>query len=119
MTVWMVDPVADFPHITLRHWAAFKVPLDGEDKPWTLHLAGYAMQTDQGQVCSAVQRFDPKTARCVTKSGRIYSLDGEPAGLSGDAAYVWERWKRVAGISLERDLSEQLWNAIQTAHQRI
>jgi hypothetical protein len=114
MTVWSIEPVEDRPDVTLRDWAVFEVPLRGSDQPWTRHLAGWSCEDQQGQVCSAVQHFDPVTASCVTESGRVYRLRGRP-GLCIDASYVWNRWKRIAGVTGERDVTQEVFGAIQAA----
>jgi hypothetical protein len=104
MAIWPVDSVEDRPHVTLRDWAAFEVPLSGPNEPWTSHLAGYWCEDHQGQVCSPVQRFDPATGLCVTRSERVYRLLGRP-GLDLDVEYVWQRWKGIADISEQRDVT--------------
>jgi hypothetical protein len=114
MTVWLVDTIQDRPDVTLREWAAFEVPLNGRDQPWTRHLAGWSCEDRQGQVCSQVQQFDPLTAQCITESGRVYRLLGRP-GLGADAEYVWKSWKRIAGVGEQRDVTREVFDAIKAA----
>jgi hypothetical protein len=114
MSVWPIDSIEDKPNVMLRDWAAFEVPLNGTDDPWTRHLAGWSCEDGQGQVCSAVQQFDPASGQCVTESGRVYRLLGRP-GLNSDAKYVWQRWKRIADILEERDVTREVFEAIQAA----
>jgi hypothetical protein len=115
MTVWSIDSIKDRPSVTLSEWAVFEVPLNGSDQPWTRHLAGWACENQQGQVCSAVQQFDPHTGSCITESGRIYRLSGRP-GLNADAEYVWGRWKRIAGVTEEREVTQEVLDALRTAN---
>lgn len=114
MAVWQIDPVDDRPDVTLLGWAAFEVPLNGLDMPWTRHLAGWSCEDHQGQVCSAVQRFDPLTGQCLTESGRVYRLLGRP-GLGADAEYVWNRWRRIASVGEHRDVTREVFEAIRSA----
>jgi hypothetical protein len=114
MTVWTIAPVELRPDVTLESWAVFEVPLNGPDQPWTRHLAGYSLEDGQGQVCSAVESFDPATGQCVTRSGRVYRLRGRP-GLGQDAEYVWRRWKRIASITEERDVTKEVFAEMSAA----
>ena len=114
MPVWQIDSITDRPDITLRDWAVFEVPLRGADQPWTRHLAGWSCEDQHGQVCSAVQQFDPQTRTCITESGRAYRLSGPP-GLNADGEYVWNRWKHIAGVSGEREVTQEVIDALRTA----
>ncbi len=114
MAVWQIDSIEDRPDVTLRDWAVFEVPLHGPGQPWTRHLAGWSCEDQQGQVCSAVQQFSPQTGSCVTESGRVYRLLGQP-GLNADAQYVWNRWKRIAGLSEQREVTKEVADALRTA----
>jgi hypothetical protein len=114
MPVWPISPVQKRPRVTLTEWAAFEVPLNGADEPWTRHLAGWSCEGEHGQVCSPIEAFDPSTGQCVTASGRVYRLLGRP-GLCPDGRYVWTRWKDLEGIQEERDVSAALAEAISAA----
>lgn len=114
MSVWSIAPVELRPDVTLESWAVFEVPLNGPEQPWTRHLAGYSLEDGQGQVCSAVESFDPATGQCITSSGRVYRLRGRP-GLGPDAAYVWRRWKRIASITEERDVTREVFAELKAA----
>jgi hypothetical protein len=114
MTVWNIDSIEKRPDVTLTDWAVFEVPLNGLDQPWTRHFAGWSCEDSQGQVGSAIRGFDPATGACVTKSGRVYRLQGRP-GLSADAEYVWNRWKRIAGVEAERNITTDVFDAMQAA----
>ncbi|MDP2325372.1 MAG: hypothetical protein Q8N51_15275 [Gammaproteobacteria bacterium] len=114
MAVWKIDSVQDRPQVTLRDWAVFDVPRSDPGKPWTRHLAGWSCEDHQGQVSSAVQRFDPSTRSCITGSGRVYRLQGCP-GLGSDGEYVWNRWKGIAGVTEQRNVTQAVFDAIQAA----
>jgi hypothetical protein len=112
MAVWQIDSLPGRPQVTLTDWAVFDVPLNGLGQPWTRHLAGWSCEDGQGQVSSAVQCFDPVTQNCVTKSGRLYRLAGRP-GLGMNAEYVWNRWKGIAAITEQKDVTHEVFQAIQ------
>jgi hypothetical protein len=116
MFVWPIAPVDERPDVTLTDWAAFEVPLNGVDQPWTRHLAGWSCEDTQGQVCSAIESFDPATGQCVTSSGRVYRLKGRP-GLCSDASYVWRRWKRIASVEDERNVTGSVFQAMEAAQR--
>jgi hypothetical protein len=114
MPIWAIDPIERRPQVTLESWAVFEVPLNGIDQPWTRHLVGYALEDRQGQVSSPVIQFDPNSGQCVTRRGRVYRLFRSP-GLTPDALYVWQRWKELAGVTQERDVTEEVRTAIEAA----
>lgn len=60
------------------------------------------------------QQFDPLTAQCITQSGRVYRLLGRP-GLGADAEYVWNSWKRIAGVGEHRDVTREVFDAMKAA----
>lgn len=115
MPVWSIKPISARPTVTLSEWAVFEVPLDGPDQPWTRHLAGWSCEERQGQVCSPVKSFDPATATCQTRSGRVYRLLGVP-GLCSDGDYALTAWRRVHGVEEQlRDVTLEVFLAIQDA----
>lgn len=115
--MWQIEPVEQRPQVTLEKWSVREVPLHGAHAAWTLHLVGWSREDGQGQVSSPVLRFDPSTGRAVTRSGRIYQLSGPPASDS-DSEYVWARWKAVAHLSAERDLTQDVYDAVVRATGR-
>lgn len=114
MPVWSIDCIERQPDVTLTDWSVFEVPLNGLDLPWTRHFAGWSCEDHQGQVSSAIQKFDPATGASVTKSVRVYRLTGRPR-MGMDAQYVWKRWKGIAGITEQRDVTLEVLEAIATA----
>lgn len=107
MPVWAIAAVNQRPQVTLTDWALFEVPLNGPDEVWTRHLVGYAREDRQGQVSSPVQVFDPASGKAVTRSGRVYLVQGLP-GLTADADYVWAQWKSRAGVLEERNVTREI-----------
>lgn len=99
-SVWKPASVKDEPHTRLTSW---KVMLVGEKY---VHFVGYTGH--EGRVCSAVQTYDNKTKRGITRSGRIYELVG-PSGHNSDAQYVWAHWLEINGLTSEdaRNISEE------------
>lgn len=114
MPVWNIAPIEARPNVTLSEWAVVEVPLNGSDQPWTRHLAGWSCEDQQGQVCSPVVAFDPNTATCTTQSGRVYRLLGVP-GLCSDGAYVLGRWMSIHDLAELRDVTAEVFLAIQDA----
>lgn len=114
MAIWAVAPIESRPQVTLSEWAVFDVPPARLGLPWTRHLAGWAREDCQGQVSSAVQSFDPLTGKCVTSRGRVYRLVGVP-GLCSDGAYVWQVWMQREPVTEVRDVTAEVFAAIQDA----
>lgn len=85
MPIWATRPVDQVPEITLRQWAVFEL-LNGDR-----HFAGQNVTEGEGRTSSRIVTFDPVSRRGVTRSGRVYTLDGPP-GLGGDGSYTWNRW---------------------------
>ena len=111
--------MAGAPHFTLNAWSVYEVPMDGEDQPWTRHFTGFSREGCVGRVSSPVESFDPATQCGVTRSGRVYQLEGFP-GMNGDAFSVWGRWKTANRIvpGMERDISDEVYAEILPASAR-
>lgn len=108
MPVWKIDTVTTLPQITLDAWSVYEVQLDGPTGAWTRHAVGFSLQGCNGQVSSAVVRFDASTGCGVTRSGRVYQLAGRP-GSDADARCVWGRWKSINNVEDERDVSDEVY----------
>lgn len=117
MPVWSIEPVGARPSVSLRSWRAYEVPLNGPEAPWTLHVVGYSLEDESGQVSSAIQAFDPESACCRSRSGRVYLLMGAH-GSNADAEYTWQRWKEVASLVEDRDVSGVVFSAIVAAARK-
>lgn len=102
-----IGSISQLPRLTLDAWMAFRVPFDGLDRPWTLHLTGWRVETTRGRVSSPVEWIDPATRRALTRSGSVYELRHGP-GLNPDALATWALWKSIHQVRHEDDVSEQL-----------
>lgn len=114
MQLWKIESIDSAPGVTLESWSVYEVPLYGEDQPWARHLVGRSLEACQAQVSSPVQSFDPVRAAGITSSGRVYLLSGKP-GAGHDADDAWQRWKRNAGVTRERDVTNDVFAAITSA----
>jgi hypothetical protein len=83
MSVWEPESVDNQPTTTLIRWGIIKTP-EGD-----FHFCGYC---GEGRVSSKIIEFDLKTLTGRTRSGRLYTLIENRAGLNGDANYVLGRW---------------------------
>jgi hypothetical protein len=110
LNVWPVAPVEERPSVTLRRWQVVQVPLP-ELEGATMHFIGDSMEDSQGQVSSPILTFDPASGKGVSRSGRIYKLEGPPS-YSGDAEYVWRVWCRVNAAGEAVDLTEKVYGEI-------
>lgn len=113
MSVWTVAAVEKEPELSLIGWRIYEVARPLEPHP-TRHLVGYSESLGEGRATSAIQELDPGRATLRTKSGRIYYLDGAP-GWNGEADHVWRAWKRINSATEERDLTAEVYAAIQAA----
>jgi hypothetical protein len=100
--------VADEPALTLLRCSAYQLPSGA------IHLAGHCVELAEGRSTTAIVAGDATARRCVTTSGRQYALRGPPAYLDSDAAWVWEQFQRINGVTTLKDVSEQLFDLLQT-----
>ena len=111
MPVWHVAAISDRPSVTLTEWSVFEATVPHYGGRRTRHLAGWALEDRQGQVCSEIRCFDPAKRSFVTESGRIYTLKG-PSGSHPDVEYVLARWMRMHQgteyLDVTRDVEAQL-----------
>lgn len=84
--VWAALGVEQQPSIVLVRWRIIQVKT--KDMHIERYFVGYNLQDREGRVSTAIQQFDALTRRGVTKSGRVYQLEGEP-GFDPDGEYVW------------------------------
>lgn len=104
--IWPIDSVDVRPRVQLSSWRAYEVA-HPRGEALSRHLVGYVLDCDHGQVSSPVVRIDTAARCCVTHSGRVYELVGEP-GYNEDAMYVWHRWMEVNVVVDARDLTDEL-----------
>lgn len=109
MPVWRIAPIADEPSSTLVSWSAF------ETERQERHLCGYAQESREGRVTSAIETFDPERTSATTRSGRIYKLVGRP-GADPDAECPKARWLSVNGSTEHRDVTAELRESIRACH---
>jgi len=110
--IWPIDSVDVRPRVQLSSWRAYEVA-HPRGEALSRHLVGYVLEHDHGQVSSPVLRVDPVARCCVTHSGRVYELVGEP-GYSEDASYVWLRWKQANAIVNARDVTDELVRRLES-----
>ena len=102
--VWATAPVAEQPSLTLTQWQVLQLP-NGER-----HFAGWAIQNREGRASSAIQVFDTASLRGITRSRRVYQLQG-PSGCDDDADHVWRTWARINSQPEWVDVSGEVWAA--------
>lgn len=86
MNIWKMPSVTLQPEVTLVRWRAVRI-FSG-DQHWDI-LLGWCVQSSCGRVSTPIVAFDAVAARATTRSGRIYTLAGEP-GFDNDADYVFQ-----------------------------
>lgn len=99
MVVYKPRPVSQEPRSVLRTWRVFEVDIPALGAK-TRHFAGFNLMTYDGRVSSPIQSFDLEARTGVTRSGRVYELEGDP-GDNDEVVYVWKRWCMFNGIDLE------------------
>jgi len=98
--------VENQPKATLIRWQVARVS-DGD------RLVGYHVEGHEGRVSMPVLHFDPKTCRCMTKSGRRYQLMGVP-GFDRDGNYVFSLAYRRGD---SKDVTDEYWSAVEKARR--
>lgn len=102
LSIWRPATVEQQPHVKLTRWRVFQVSANLEHKGDSIHFVGDAGY--EGRVSSPIVEYDEKTQRGVSRSGRVYELDG-PTGSSSDALYVWGVWLDRVGNAPSIDVS--------------
>lgn len=104
-----LTPVSkDITNIRLSNWAVVEAD-DGR------HFLGID-QTDmvgRARVSTFMLKFDMTTMTGTTRSGRVYTLIGEPAGLLGRCLSLWEDWASINGIEKWKDVTEEYTSVAQ------
>jgi hypothetical protein len=106
--VWQVDDIGLQPEITLTNWRIF------ESDKGERHFVGYCLEDRSGRVSSAIEGFDPRTQRGVTRSGRVYQLKGQ-SGCNANADHTWSMFKIINEIETCKDVSEEVIRSIDEA----
>ncbi len=81
------------PIVTLVRWSLFSLP--GGSR----HFCGVHAGTppDKGRVSSEIVGFDPPTMTGMTRSGRLYRLEG-PQSENDDTALIRDAWLAANGM---------------------
>lgn len=103
--LWRVGPVCDEPHTRLMNWRIFEVVLE-EGGPNTLHVMGYAWQSQEGRVTSAISTMNLEKMIAKSQSGRLYALCGEP-GYRAAAEFAWREWLVATGARVLGDVTQE------------
>ncbi len=109
--IWPIDSVDVRPRVRLSSWRAYEVA-HPRGEALSRHLVGYVLEHDHGQVSSPIVRVDAVARCCVTRSGRVYELVGEP-DYCDDASYAWQSWIHVNGVAHARDVTDELFQRCQ------
>lgn len=97
------------PALTLACWQAWRV------SSGAIHLMGYCLEHGQGRTTTALIAGNAYDRRCVTVSGRQYTLKG-PSGRDPDAQWVWSQFLGLTGLTAEVDVSERLFDLLPRPH---
>jgi hypothetical protein len=98
MTVWTTAPVEAEPDIVLVRWTVREIDAG------TRHFVGARADEFTGRVSSKIVNFDPARMVGVTRTGRLYHLEGPP-GFNADAEYVWGEWCAANSVTSYVDVS--------------
>ena len=81
------------PVVTLVRWSVFSLP------GGTRHFCGVHAGDlpDRGRVSSEIVGFDPPTRTGMTRSGRLYRLEG-PQSEGDDTALIRDAWLSANGL---------------------
>lgn len=104
MPISTIAPVWQEPEESIVRWSVREV-LCGDSSERTRHLVGYIARRGSGRVTSPIQSFDRDKMTIITRSGRVYRLEGQP-GFNADAEYVWAHWKVLNDVQEEVDVTD-------------
>lgn len=85
----------------LIHWRLIRTDLR------ETHAVGYNLLAAEGRVSSPLVRLDVVTGTAVTRSGRMYTLDGA-SGDHPDARYVFDAWLALNRVQHWEDVTEEV-----------
>jgi hypothetical protein len=103
MSTWKPTSVEETPVLRLSAWVVYELP-DG-----SRHFNGFNMTEGEGRVSSPIVQWDPITRCGVTRSGRVYMLEGA-SYMNIEASYVWDTWRHIYGIMKYTDVSNEYEN---------
>lgn len=96
------------PEIVLTRWRAYNVKTNVDGEGNTVHFVGLDRGT--GRICSPVQSFNKEERTAITRSGRKYFLEGEPANegdYHSDGNYVFSHWLARLGNPEVKDITDE------------
>lgn len=102
--IWATHQVTEQPTLTLTQWQVLQLP-NGER-----HFVGWAIQNREGRASSAIGVFDVASLRGITRSQRVYQLQGR-SGCDDDADHVWRTWACINSQPEWVDVSGEVWAA--------
>ena len=76
------------PKASITNWTIIEVIFNDDTN--SHHLLGFVVGK-KGRITSAIQKFDCTTKTITTRSGRVYSLLGQP-GLDSDVKHLIAGW---------------------------
>jgi hypothetical protein len=103
MPLWQPRSVTDEPDVMLIRWEIYRINDDA------LHFVGTRADKGSGRVSSTIVQLDLERRIGVTRSGRVYVLQGRP-GADADACYVWNSWCRLNGVIASTNVTKELLN---------
>ena len=104
MSIYKPAPADAVPAITLSAWRVYRIKSKLRKLNNGVHLVGRNEAVGDGRVSSALKKWNPETREGITRSGRVYTLVGEPGG-SLDAAHVWSIWCKVNKVTSIQDVT--------------
>lgn len=113
MPVWNISSIDEEPETKLHDWRVYEVQQSDRDGR-TRHFVGSVGRDCDGQSSSAIVQFDPATRRGLSERERIYQLVGRGAGVSANASYVWNEWKRKVGATEVVDVTPEIKELLAT-----
>ena len=107
MPIWSITSVKEEPETKLHDWRIYEVQ-QAARAGRSRHFVGSVRRDCDGQCSSAIVHFDPVTRRGLSELGRIYQLVGRGSGIDANASYVWNTWKRKAGATDVKDVTDEI-----------
>jgi len=108
----MPSSYEQLPIVELMDWSVYEVPLYGTDAPWTRHFVGFAEELGLAQVSSAILMFDMDHGVGAAANHRVFQLVGQ-SGRHQESALLWERWKSLNGVQLDRDITHGYFKSLR------
>lgn len=85
-------PVVAEPNVVLVAWELMQVRVGA------VHFVGRRLDNGLWRVSSIVESFDASQSVGVTRSGRMYALQGA-RGFDGHGAIAWMAWCKANGVT--------------------